>query len=94
MINISGYKNIAYNLFLKTLNDTLDNSNKRPIHIAAELNTDDYKCSEEVVRMAFKKDKQVVSDSLLTKIMNLVKLDGMVIWHKGNKYYYIKNGKK
>ena len=41
------------------------------------------------VRNAFNKEKQIVSDKVLTDIMDTVKINGFVVYHRGEKKYFI-----
>lgn len=86
MIDIKGYKQVAYNDLQKALKSAFDASEKSHIQLAADI-----KCqSLQTARNVFLLDKQVVSDVLLTQAMKAVSLSGFVIWIFGARYYYIK----
>jgi glycerol dehydrogenase-like iron-containing ADH family enzyme len=86
MIPITGYKQIDFSAFIKALNTAHTNSGKSHIQIAAEI---DVKAAQTATN-AFRIDKQVVSDEVLTNVMKAVRLSGLVIWIFGKKYYYLK----
>ena len=87
MIFVKGYKNVGYLTFKELLSIKLKKSGKKNIDLATSLELS----SPETIRVVFKRETQTVSDTVLTKLMNTLKVDGFVLWNKGIRYYYIKS---
>jgi hypothetical protein len=46
------------------------------------------------IRKAFREDKQLVSDTILTRLMKLIDFEGAIVYVNGLRLYYVKNGKQ
>lgn len=90
MIAITGYKQYTYPEVQSTLHKAWVDSEKTPVQIASEI---DVKAAL-TVQNCFNPDKQIVSDEVLTNVMKSVGIKGSILWHEGERFYYIsKNGK-
>jgi hypothetical protein len=49
--------------------------------------------STQTLRNCFHKKEQMVSDEILTNLFSVVKMDGVVLWDKGNRKYFVKKTK-
>lgn len=85
MNNISKYKEVNYSEFISELNLKFKESELTAIKLADKCKLK----STMTVNNAFKKDKQVASDSVVTKIMEFINLDGFILYNKGERKYYI-----
>lgn len=85
MNNLENYKQIKYSEFISELNLKFKESELSAIKLADKCKLK----STVTVSNAFKKDKQVVSDSVVTKIMELLNVDGFILWNKGEKKFFI-----
>lgn len=86
MIQIQGYTNVTYTAFQKAMDTHFDNAQIKELQIALSVGLK----SVATVKNAFRKDCQIVSDEVMTKVMQLIGLDGFILWKDGNRYYYIK----
>lgn len=86
MITIKGYKEVDYDTFQGNLYDAFKRSGKTYFKIAGEIQVN----STQTPANAIKSNRQVVSDEILTSIMQSVGLKGFIIWVLGLRYYYIK----
>jgi hypothetical protein len=86
MIQVNDYRQVNFSAFQKEMDSHFDNSKLKDIEIALAVGVK----STATVRNAFRKDAQVVSDEVLTNIMQTIKLDGFVLWNKGKRFYYIR----
>ena len=84
MIQINNYKQVTYSAFQKALDIHFDKCELKEIEIALKVGVK----TTATVKNAFRKDIQIVSDEVLTKIMETIKLDGFVLWVNGKRYYY------
>lgn len=89
MMKITGYKEIVYEDLVGVLSKHQSEIGKSDIQVAAEIDVK----TPATVKNAFNKDKQIVSDKVLTDIMACVELDGFVLCREGEKYYYVSNKK-
>jgi hypothetical protein len=87
MVQLENYKEVNYNVFQKALDLEFANSEIKEIEIALKVGVK----TTATIKNAFRKDTQIVSDEVLTKIMDVVGLDGFVLWYNGKRLYYIKN---
>jgi len=79
MIQVNDYRQVSFSAFQKEMDTHFD---KCELAVGVK--------STATVRNAFRKDAQVVSDEVLTKIMETIKLDGFVLWNNGKRYYYVR----
>jgi hypothetical protein len=86
MIQVNDYRQVNFSAFQKEMDFHFDNCELKDIEIALAVGVK----STATVRNAFRKDAQVVSDEVLTNIMQTIKLDGFVLWNKGKRFYYIR----
>ena len=86
MITITGYKQVEFSIFTKALIAAFETSEKSYVQVAADINVK----AVDTARNAFRCDRQIVSDEVLTNVMKSISLPGMVIWIYGKKYYYLK----
>lgn len=86
MIQLENYKEVTYLAFQKQMEAHFDKCELKDIEIAVTVGVK----SIETVKNAFRKDYQIVSDKVLTKIMETIKLDGFVLWNKGKRFYYVR----
>lgn len=86
MIQLENYKEVTYLAFQKQMESHFDKCELKDIEIAVTVGVK----SIETVKNAFRKDYQIVSDKVLTKIMETIKLDGFVLWNKGKRFYYVR----
>lgn len=87
MVKITGYKKVDYNEFWNIMQSAYKKGNKTHFQISKEIDVKSVQTSAN----AFKKGEQVVSDEVLTKVIDTVGVNGLVLWSSGEKYYYIKN---
>lgn len=86
MIQVNNYKNVTFSAFQKEMDSHFEKSGLKDIEIALAVKVK----TTATVRNAFRKDTQMVSDEVLTKIMETIKLDGFVLWKNGKRYYYVR----
>jgi hypothetical protein len=86
MIQVNNYKQVSFSAFQKEMTNHFDKCELKDIEIALAVGVK----STATVRNAFRIDAQVVSDEVLTKIMETIKLDGFVLWNKGKRFYYVR----
>ncbi len=84
---IKGYKPVPYSDFAKGLKDAFDSSGKNypELAVAAEVN------STQTIKNAFQTEDQIVSDQLMTKILDSLNMNGFILYLKGEKYYFVKS---
>ena len=86
MIQVNDYRQVSFSAFQKEMDTHFDKCELKDIEIALAVGVK----STATVRNAFRKDAQVVSDEVLTKIMETIKLDGFVLWNNAKRYYYVR----
>lgn len=86
MIEIKGYLNVSYTDFQKEMDSHFYRCNLKELQIALSVGLK----SIATVKNAFRKDNQIVSDEVMTNIMQLIDLNGFIFWQKGKRFYYIK----
>lgn len=86
MIQVTDYRQVSLSVFQKEMDNHFDKSGLKDIEIALAIGVK----STATVRNGFRKDAQVVSDEVLTNIMQTIKLDGFVLWKNGKRFYYIR----
>ena len=87
MIHIQGYTQLDYKKFQNEMEARFANSQTKELELALKLGLK----STATIKNAFRKDSQVVSDEVLTGIMNLIDVVGFILWVNGKRFYYIKN---
>jgi hypothetical protein len=85
MNNLEKYKQVKYSELISELNLKFKESELSAIKLADKCKLK----STITVTNAFKKDKQIVSDSVITKIMDLLNIDGFILWNKGEKEFFL-----
>ena len=87
-MKITGYKEVSYNdmqgLLQKKYTDYRKDKSEIELAVAIGVN------SPQTVRNAFQADMQMVSDTILTKIMTSIGFDGLVIYREGIRLYFVK----
>jgi len=86
-MKLEGFKKVDYNTLQSEIKKVYDSDQVPEIQIAAQINVK----SVQTVKNAFQPDKQVVSDEILTNILNALGLNSFIIWQNGERTYYIKN---
>lgn len=86
MVLIKGYSLLNYTQFQEILHRKKADCNKTTPEIAVCCGLKD----TNTVNNAFKTKGQVIKDSVLSKIMNCLGIDGFVHWNNGMRYYYVK----
>lgn len=86
MIEIQGYNKVNYQKFQTEMDARFANCELSELEIAVKLGLK----SAATIKNAFRKDNQIVSDEVMTGIMDLIELRGFVLWFNGERYYYIK----
>lgn len=86
MIQVNDYRQVSFSAFQKEMDAHFDKSELKDIEIALAVGVK----STATVRNAFRKDAQIVSDEVLTNIMQTIKLEGFVLWKNGKRFYYIR----
>lgn len=86
MIKIAGYKEVSYTELVQAIKVSQNTIGKSDVQIAVEIGVG----TPNTVKNAIN-DKQIVSDKVLTNIMQSIDLDGFVLSKDGNKTYYIKD---
>lgn len=89
-MKIDGFKKVDY----KTLQAELSKAHKPDelpaLQIAAKVNVN----SVQTVWNAFNIHRQTVSDAVLSGVAEVLGIESAIIWHKGERNYYIRqNGK-
>lgn len=87
MIEITGYTQVKYSEFQKTLNSSFSQSRKTGVQIAAQTHVR----SAGTIKNALNKEAQMVSDEVLTAVMKVIGVEGFVNWFCGKRYYYLKS---
>lgn len=89
MITITGYKEVSYTEFQSALHKAFVDSGKKEILIAAEIDVK----TPATVNNTFDVDNQIVSDKVLTGVMESVGLNGCVVWENKERKYFISKKK-
>jgi hypothetical protein len=85
MHNFNGYKEVSYNAFQDIMHSYFVESKLREIEIAFKIGLK----SAATVKNAFKKDSQIVSDEVMSHIMNIIGLDGFILWSNSKRKYFV-----
>lgn len=86
MNNMNDYTEVKYPAFQKAMDEKFTALNVKEIEIAMKVGLK----SVATVKNAFRKDVQVVSDEVMSRVMDIIGLDGFVVWRSGKRFYYIK----
>lgn len=86
MIEIQGYNKVNYQKFQTEMDARFANCELSELEIAVKLGLK----STATIKNAFRKDNQIVSDEVMSGIMECIELRGFILWMCGNRYYYIK----
>lgn len=86
-MKLEGFKKIDYQGLQAEIKKVYDPKEVPEIQIAAQINVK----SVQTVKNAFNSAGQVVSDEILTNILNALGLNSFIIWQNGQRTYYIKN---
>lgn len=82
-----GFKQIS----LPELQSELKNGYKKSGKTYFELAVDMGIKSTTTIQNLLTSEKQIVSDEMLTKFINLLGINAIVMWQDGERNYYIKN---
>jgi|APCry1669189034_1035192.scaffolds.fasta_scaffold48613_2 hypothetical protein len=85
MIQVNNYKEVSYSEFQNALDQAMAESVLTELEIAIKVGVK----TTATIKNAFRKDAQIVSDEVLSKIMKTIKLNGFILWTNGQRYYYI-----
>lgn len=88
-MKIDGFKKVDYKTLQAELSKAHNPSELPAIQIAAKVKVN----SVQTIWNAFNIQKQTVSDAVLTNVLDVVGIECVIIWQKGERNYYIKNGK-
>lgn len=86
MIEIKGYKNLNYKDFQTKLHQSFSECGKSTMQVAADIKVK----SPTTAQNAFGTEKQLVSDEVMTNVMEAVGLSGFILWAFGTRQYYVK----
>jgi len=86
MIEIQGYNKVNYQKFQIEMDSRFANCELSELELAVKLRLK----STATIKNAFRKDNQIVSDEVMTGIMELMDLRGFILWFNGERNYYIK----
>ena len=86
MKEIPGYKCLNYQKFQIEMEDRRRGAQIADIELAMKLGLK----TTATIRNAFRKDTQVVSDEVMSGLMDLIDLTGFILWINGKRYYYLK----
>ena len=91
MVLIKGYKEVDFEEFMDTMN--FYRSERSFAEMAVHIRK-----TSDTAKNAFRTDKQVVTDSILTKVAEFIGIECFIVNYNGDKYFYIKkqitNGKE
>lgn len=87
-MKIAGFKPVTYNELQIGLQKKYADyrEKKSEIELALAIGV----TSPQTVRNAFQEDMQMVSDTLLTKVMVNIGFNGFILWKDGERFYYVK----
>ncbi len=85
MVLIKGYKEVEFLEFMNAMKQCRIESGHSDARIAVCIDK-----TSDTAKNAFRTDKQMVTDSILTKVAEFVGLECFVAHYNGNKYFYIK----
>lgn len=86
MIPIKGYTALAYPDFQKMFAEAFAKSGLSALDIAYKIRVK----SATTVESCFRPRKIPVSDQNMTLVMKELGFPGFIVWHSGEKYYYVK----
>lgn len=85
-MKVDGFKKVDYPTLQEEIKKVYDSDKLPEIKIASDINVK----SVQTVKNAFSPTDQIVSDQVLTNILDMVGLDSFIVWEKGERTYYIK----
>lgn len=87
-MKITGFKPVSYNDLQRLLQTKYSEyrANNSEIDLAVAIGVG----SAQTVRNAFRDDLQMVSDTILTKVMCGLGFNGFILWKDGERLYYVK----
>lgn len=86
MIQINGFDNVSYQKLQIEMEARFKSSGKTELELALKLGLK----STATIKNAFKRDNQVVSDEVLSGVLENIGLHGFIVWMNGERYYYTK----
>lgn len=86
MIEIQGYNRLNYAKLQTEVDSRFANCNLTELELALKLGLK----SIATIKNSFRKDSQIVSDEVMSGVMELIGLRGFVLWFNGERYYYVK----
>jgi len=86
-LTVKGYRQAGYGEIQLRLFDKFKESKKSYVELAYELDVRSVSTAQNILTS----DTQIVSDELLSKVINLLGINAFVIWVNGERNYYIKN---
>lgn len=84
-MDIKGFKKVTYEQLQTELHKKSADKDMNHLKIAVDIDVK----SVNTIKNAFEVDKQIVSDQVLTNVMNAYDLDGFILWGNGEKTYYL-----
>jgi hypothetical protein len=84
MLNIPNYKKVSYKKLVDGLKEAFDKADKPETELSIKT-----KKSTRHIQNLFKASEQKVTDSLLTTAGKLLNFDCIVVFHGGERFYYI-----
>lgn len=86
MIDFSRHTELNYSQFQKLMDLQFEKCGLTEIEIALKVGLK----STATIRNAFRKDTQIVSDEVMTKVMHEIGLNGFIVWDNGKRCYFAK----
>jgi hypothetical protein len=84
-----GYKKVRLSELQSALRNKQESENKTYIALAYEMGVKSISTIQNILTST--DEKQVVSDQILTRFINLLGIEAFVKWENGERNYYIKN---
>lgn len=88
-MKIDGFKKVDYGTLQTELKKANSAADIPALKIAAQINVN----SVQTVWNAFNIEKQSVSDEVLSNVLDVLGIESFIVWQKGERNYYIKNGR-
>lgn len=85
-MKLEGFKEVPMEKLISVIDQKVSDSGKNKIDLANELNLK----STDHLRACMKTPGKV-SESLITRFFDTINLIGIVVTHKGEKHFFIKN---
>lgn len=87
MITVKGYKEVEFIYFQSTLYNAYKRSGKTYFQVAGDIEVNSTQTPANALTA---KSEQIVSDDILSRVMNSVGLDGFIVWALGKRTYFLK----